>query len=114
MKKAYLLLAVIALSLMVFFMLQKSKKNTCEPSFYYWKSVYQNDSTEQQLLQNLEVKTLYIKYFDVIWDAAAKAPRPTAVIQFDSPCNLKVIPVIYLVNDVFKKMYQQAARFACL
>ena len=103
MKKSYLLLLVILLGLIAFFVFQKRKSNTVEPSFYYWKSVYQNDSTEQQLLKNLDVKTLYMKYFDVIWDATDKAPKPTAVLAFDTPCTLKIIPVIYIVNDVFKK-----------
>lgn len=84
-------------------MLGKKKHNTVKPSFYYWKAVYNSDSAEQNLLLNLAVKTIYIKYFDVVWNTETNSPVPDATVIFNKPCTLNVIPVIYIVNDVFKK-----------
>ena len=103
MKKIYIVIGIIILGLALFLMLRKRNHNVVSPSFYYWKSIYNTDSSEQKLLHDLNAKNIYIKYFDVIWNNKTNTPKPEAIITFNAPCTLNVIPVIYIVNDVFKK-----------
>lgn len=103
MKKIFIITVIAIAVLTLIIVLSKRKQNTVCPSFYYWKSVYVKDSTEQLLLQNLAVETIYIKYFDVVWNSKTNSPVPDATVVFNKPCTLNVIPVIYIVNDVFKK-----------
>ncbi len=98
-----IILLLAGLAVIVCFLLQKHNK--LQPSFYYWKTVYNLSEYDSQLLNSLNVKTLYVKYFDVTWDQAAGEPKPEAVVRFSTPVNnlQKIIPVVYIVNDVLKK-----------
>ncbi len=75
-------------------------------SFYYWKSVLNISGYEQQKLDSLKVKTLYIKFFDVDWDEEKKQPKPIAKLQVDNyqlPDNLKIIPTVFITNNCIQK-----------
>lgn len=77
----------------------KPGTNTPEISFYYWKTIFNLNATEQNCLQQNQVKNLYIRYFDV--DIKDGLPFPVSPIKFDrQPNNLHVVPVIYIKNQV--------------
>jgi hypothetical protein len=78
-----------------------------EPSFYYWKSVLNLTSFEKQKLDSLKVKTIYIKFFDVDWDEAAKKPLPVAKLQYTNGIPLKgfsIIPTVFITNECIQKI----------
>jgi len=76
---------------------EKRSERTVERSFYYWKSVFTLTRFEEQRLDSLEVKTLYIKFFDVDWDEESRSPVPVQTInsirstKTGSPASRRVI-----------------------
>ena len=68
----------------IFFSNCKTKEvhvnNNIEPAFYYWKSSFSITQTQKNVLQNIGVKTLYLKFFDVAWNNETKTPVPIAQI----------------------------------
>lgn len=70
-------------------------------SFYYWQSNFQLSVAEKHTLENLEIKKLYIKFFDIKWEASAGQPIPVASIQFREaiPENIHFVPVIFITNE---------------
>ena len=57
----------------------------CQPSggddtpavaFYYWRTTFDLTSTERRVLEDCDVKHLYIRYFDVKIDPASGAIVP--------------------------------------
>ncbi len=86
--------------------------NACTPkrnpqaSFYYWKSVFRLSPTEKESLSQLQVKRLYVKFFDVDWDYETGQARPVAEIQFSEkmPKTLAVVPVVFITNRTLLEM----------
>jgi len=76
-------------------------------AFYYWKSVFHLSATEVKKLDQLQVHTLYVKYFDVEWDPSAQAPVPVAPLRNSTgqlPPSIRVIPVIFITNACLEKL----------
>jgi hypothetical protein len=66
------------------------------PAFYHWKSTFAPAATEQQLA----TPTLYIRFFDVDWDAATRQPVPKGAITFRArPTAGRVVPVVFITNQ---------------
>jgi hypothetical protein len=71
--------------------------------FYFWKSEFKLNQTEQNALQNHKIRRLYIKYFDVdlrsdhtaIPVAALRALQPI-------PKGIEVVPTVFVMNRVFQ------------
>lgn len=79
------------------------KRNHSETSFYYWKTEYKIDSTEQLYLDKLQVKKLYVRFFDV--DLANRNPKPIGKIQIlQKNKTQQIIPVIFITNETFKTL----------
>ena len=53
-----------------------------------------------------DVDTLYLRFFDVEWETPSNSPKPVAPIIFSDeiPQQIKIIPVVYLKNEVFKNL----------
>jgi hypothetical protein len=78
-----------------------------EPSFYYWKSVLSLTAFEKQKLHSLQVKTIYLKFFDVDWDEATRKPLPVAKLQAardDLQGGNTIIPVVFITNECIQKI----------
>ena len=81
-----------------------------ERGIYYWKSSEDSfDSTEINAVKTLEVKKMYVKYFEVEYDNVFGA-RPTSKspINFRYADNaailqaIEIIPVVFIKNEVLK------------
>jgi hypothetical protein len=85
-----------------------------ERSFYYWKSNLHLSTLEKNTLDTLDVKTLYIKFFDVDWNSQQQKALPIAKLTTDENSltsvrdkkysnNFKflVIPTIFITNETF-------------
>ncbi|WP_338874589.1 hypothetical protein WBJ53_03130 [Spirosoma sp. SC4-14] len=69
------------------------------PAFYHWKAVYDPGPAELKLLQQLKVRRLYVRLFDVDWDAQRRRPVPKAIVRFaERPAGVSVIPVVFITN----------------
>lgn len=73
---------------------------------YYWKSIFKLSEQEKKDITTYNIKTLYVKYFDVTWDKVKAEAKPIAKIQWKSnfPENTELVPVIYITFDVFKNI----------
>lgn len=94
MKKFLLLLILISLA-----SCSKEKNNGIQMSFYYWKTHFSLSDLEQSFIKENKIDKMYVRYFDV----ALKNNKaiPVSAITFDSiPKNLKIVPVIYIKNEV--------------
>ncbi len=76
------------------------------PAFYYWQSEFSLSKSENNALDTLQIKKLYIKFFDVGWDEGASQPVPKATISFPEkiPDNTEIIPVVFITNETFEKL----------
>lgn len=82
-----------------------------ERGFYYWKSRLQVSTTETAALQQLQVKKLYVKFFDVEWNEEASSPQPVAKLSVDSASlqqlrqqQVQLIPVVFITNEALTKL----------
>lgn len=74
------------------------------PAFYHWQTQLSIDTSQATSLEQLGVKRLYVKFFDVDWDAGRQQLIPKAQIQIDSNqlAGLEeIVPCIYLTNRSF-------------
>jgi hypothetical protein len=74
-------------------------------SFYYWKTTFKLNSYEQETLGNNNVKTLYLRYFDVDFTQGSFEPEPVSPVSMDiSTKPYRIVPVIYIKNRVFERV----------
>ena len=69
-------------------------------AFYYWKTDFRLSAPEKDLIKKTGVTSLYIRFFDVDWDANGNAPTPVAPVTFSElpDTSLNIIPVVYITN----------------
>lgn len=74
-------------------------------SVYFWKTVFDTDSIENQFINDFNIKKIYIRYFDVITDKKTNRPKPNATIRFKTipQKDLEVIPTVFITEDCLKK-----------
>ncbi len=97
----------LLLAILLFSCQGKREPRQIEPSFYYWKSVLSLTEFENQKLDSLKVKTIYLKFFDVDWDEEGKKPVPVAKLQATSyklKEGISIIPTIFITNACIQKI----------
>ncbi len=85
----------------------KQNNRNIEPAIYYWKSQFNPGEFEKKTLDSLAVQTLYIKFFDIAWNAAASQAHPVAKLYARDTGYLrskKIIPTVFITNEVFYKL----------
>lgn len=86
---------------------EKKEPRNIEPSFYYWKSIFNLNEFEKQKLDSLKVKTIYLKFFDVDWDEVTRKPLPVAKLQVTGKEQLKgfsIISTVFITNECIQKI----------
>ena len=78
-----------------------SKQKEHPKDFYYWRSNFNISSTEKDVVKDLAVKNLYIRFFDV--DKSQAIPKPIGMINgFDSKeLSVNYIPTVFITNRTF-------------
>jgi len=95
MKKIWLLMLLVVLLVAC-----SAKTEKISTAFYFWRTTFSLTQTEQQYLKDLDVKKLYIRYFDVALQN--NQAIPVAPIVFNQkPTGYNVVPVVYIKNEVF-------------
>ena len=69
-------------------------------AFYFWRTTFSLTETEQQYLKDLDVKKLYIRYFDVALQNNEAIPVAPVVFN-QKPAGYNIVPVVYIKNEVF-------------
>ncbi len=72
-------------------------------SFYHWQSDLNISSFEKEYLEKLEVEEIYLRFFDLDWNAqnGVVPVGPLQVENHNLPKHLKVIPTIFITNRCF-------------
>lgn len=74
-------------------------------SFYYWKTQFTLNDYEKSVLNDHDVKSLYVRYFDVDFKPEAQHPEPVSPIQPDTSIrSYNIIPVIFIRNRTFERL----------
>jgi len=78
------------------------KKRIVNTSFYFWKTVYEQNAVEKQYFDSLGCKKLYVRIMDV--DAGNNGPVPVSPVSFKQaiPKDIHLVPVVFIVNEVLK------------
>lgn len=81
----------------------KDGGNSPEISFYYWKTDLKFSQNQKSALDDLHVKKLYVRFFDVNYSEQQKQAIPLSPIVFSEKFNsdLEIIPVIFITNKTF-------------
>lgn len=95
-------LILFLLSILIFSSCKEKEKPAL--SFYYWKTQFQLNFAEKEVLEDHQIQKLYIRYFDIDIQTATLQTYPKAPIRFiDSiPAGMEIIPVIYIKNKVLE------------
>ncbi len=81
--------------------IEKTVTKKPERSFYYWKSVLKLNPFELSLLDSLNVKTIYLKFFDVDWEPVSRQAIPLAKLQVPGegiPFKFNIVPTVFITN----------------
>jgi len=70
---------------------------------YYWKTSLLITGFESDYLDALPARKLYLRFFDIDWEAASGQPRPVAVVEKAAtlPESIELIPVVFITNRTF-------------
>ena len=93
-------------SFFIFFLsCKKEKPITITPAFYHWQTHLQLTPAERQLMDSINAKKIYAKYFDIDLNESKK-PLPQAVIKinYEYLNNIEIVPTIFITNRVFKNI----------
>jgi hypothetical protein len=107
MRKIGPLSTVIAVISFIVFNACNAKSKKINRAFYFWKSTFELSIKEQKILQEHHINTLYVKYFDVLWNAQQNQAAPVAKIRFKQaiPTYLKIVPVVFITNNALLKTH---------
>lgn len=97
-------ISILAIS--VFLLIGCKQKSVIHPTFYYWRTDYQNKKDETAYLNQFKSKSLYVRIMDVDFNPDLQLPVPVSPIKFSDPLpkETDIIPVVFIVNEVFNKI----------
>lgn len=86
-----------------------TQRRVTEKGFYYWRTILSANPKEVETLQQLQVKKLYVKFYDVVWDKERNRPDPVAKVQFTPNAlarlnedSIEIVPTIFITNEVLQ------------
>ncbi len=97
---------VVAVFLILFLSCKKYGDKTPVMSFCYWKTSFEVDSTDAANLRQFGVEHLYLRLFDVDWDAIIQSPVPIAECEksYNYQYLTDITPTIFITNAVFENI----------
>lgn len=93
---------------------------TKQNSIYYWKTLFEIDSTEVSFLQKHGISRIYLRMFDVATEPdflnGTSQVVPIATTRFVSPIpkDVEIVPVTYITLDALRAMAGREPEFASL
>jgi hypothetical protein len=88
-----------------------------QTAFYYWKQQFRVGEVEQNYLNNLKTKTIYIRFFDINKNDDIQQTKVLARIRFVSPSpkGVLITPTVYITNNTLKSFeYERLSELADL
>ncbi len=92
----------------------QQQHHTITPAFYFWKSQAALNAKEKSILLQSAGK-LYVKFFDVAWNAPQQMAIPVAKVQFadstrqlfSSP-QMEIVPTVFITNETMMMLDSSA------
>lgn len=80
------------------------------PAFYHWQTAVDISQKETDFLEALQVKKLYVKFFDVNWDVGSGENVPHAEVQFRTTEleGKEIIPTVFITNRALRQLPLEA------
>lgn len=93
----------------LFLLLSCSNPKKHSYSFYFWRTEWNLDQTEQKALQKAQATTTYTRFFDV--DKIGNKFRSVGKIEFSQKSNTNITPVIFITNRTFFDIKKDKIQF---
>lgn len=86
---------------------RKNPERAANNAFYYWRSTLELTEADITRMQELRIRALYVKFFDVDWDGERNMAIPLGVTQFNTaiPSGIELIPTIFITNSSLKNLH---------
>ncbi|TND07450.1 MAG: hypothetical protein FD123_3228 [Bacteroidetes bacterium] len=82
-----------------------------QPSFYYWKTVYDLPPDITERVRKIAGGRMYLRFFDVEWNSERADAFPVSDIVFrQQPAADTLVPVVYVTNEALREMPDTAVR----
>ena len=73
-------------------------------AFYYWRTTFALSAAERTALTDLHVTRLYVRVFDIDWNATEKTASMVGKLTGEkAPEGIEIVPVVFIKNEVFKQ-----------
>lgn len=84
----------------ILFSCSGQQKRNIARAFYFWKGEFQLSTNELSYLKSLDIKKLYLRFFDVDWNSNINAAVPVGDVEINLPSlkNIEIIPTIFITN----------------
>lgn len=96
--------------LFIFSACQSAPPHPTRIAFYHWQTQLAIDSSEQVVLDQLDAQRLYVKFFDVDWDAGQQALVPQAILRVATSTLdqvKEIVPTVFITNRSFQEASDQ-------
>lgn len=104
--KTYRLVTTLCLFILLFCQCETVEKREVNSAFYHWQTILEINEFEQNYLENINSKRLYVKFFDI--DINENIPIPKALLQVKkAPDSIEIVPTIFITNRTFTKIKDQ-------
>lgn len=82
-----------------------TKREKTQRAFYFWKSAWEINAYEEQMLDSLHTSKVYVKLFDVTWNPQKASANPAAKLTLKDSLSSKYqyVPVVYITNEALLK-----------
>lgn len=100
------MLRIIICTIIIFPLIFCDNEQKITRSFFYWRTKFELSDFEKNVLRELNVQKLFVRYFDVVVDPRSREAYPCSpIICADSLSwqRYRIIPVIYIQNAVFSE-----------
>ena len=80
----------------------KQKSHNVIRSFCYWKTNLSFNGKSDTLVDDLQIKHFYVRFFDVDWNPYKKQAQPIATIKYIdfNETNVQITPSVFITNNV--------------
>lgn len=100
---------IIFIIISIFLLTACTKKRHVVPAFYYWQREFELSNPEKNYIDTLKVKKLYVKFFDIDWDATREMAVPLAEVEMKElkikelkMKELNIVPCVFITNRTFQ------------
>ena len=69
-------------------------------AFYYWRTTFNPSAEELEYIRRLNVRKLYVRFFDIDWDYSVNQPVPIGRIEAagNNLPGCEIVPTVFITN----------------